>query len=250
MKIFNTLAIAKHPAKVSPTPSPLSMISKPNKGSQNKSTRVLAKGPTYVNADIQKSEILNDNEGKSGIYKWTRRRGGRSYIGSSIDIKGRLRNYFNYSYIETQAKLDNSLICKALLQYGYYAFSLEILEYCKPTDLKLTEQKYMDLLKPEYNTVKQAGNSGLKRTAESKERMRSAKLGTTLSEETKARISVNRDNSKAVRVTNDKTAEVTEFSSMRKAAANIGVSHTSVSTHIKKQGFYKGKGYTVYPLLF
>ena len=47
--------------------APLSLISK-NKSSQNKSTLV-AKGPTYVNADIQKADILNDNNGKSGIYK-------------------------------------------------------------------------------------------------------------------------------------------------------------------------------------
>ena len=149
----------------------------------------------------------------------------------------RLRNYFNYSYLETQAKLDNSLICEALLQYGYHAFSLEILEYCKPTDLKQTEQKYMDLLEPAYNLIKTAGNSGLKRTAESKERMRSAKLGTTLSDETKAKISASRDNSKAVRVTNDKTKYITELSSIRRAAAKIGApgSSSSISTHINNR---------------
>ena len=107
----------------------------------------------------------------------------------------------------------------------------------------------MDLLNPDYNRIKTAGNSGLKRTDESKERMRSAKLGTTLSDETKAKVSANRDNSKAVRVTNDDTGDVTELPSMRKAATKIGVSSSSVSTHIKEQGFYKGKGYTVYPLL-
>ena len=65
-------------AKLSPTPhassrqveAPLSLISKPlrKKGSQNKSA-IVAKGPIYVNADIQKADILNDNNGKSGIYK-------------------------------------------------------------------------------------------------------------------------------------------------------------------------------------
>ena len=109
----------------------------------------------------------------------------------------------------------------------------------------------MDLLSPKYNILKQAGNPGLKRTDISKERMRSAKLGKSLSDETKAKMSANRDNSKAVRVTNDrdKTREVTELPSIRKAAAKIGVSHSTLSTHIEKQGIYKGKGYTVYPLL-
>ena len=117
------------------------------------------------------------------------------------------------------------------------------MEYCNPTDLKRTEQKYLDIFKPEYNKMKTSGNPGLKRTAESKERMRSAKLGTLLSDETKAKMSANRDNSKAVRVTNDKTGEVTEYPSMRRAAAKLGVSSTSVSTNIKKQGLYKVKGY-------
>ena len=103
----------------------------------------------------------------------------------------------------------------------------------------------MDLLKPEYNRWA----SGLKRTASSKERMRLAKLGTTHSDETKAKRSANREASIAVRVTNDSTGDITELSSMRKAAAKIGASSGSVSTHIREQGFYKGKGYTVYPLL-
>jgi group I intron endonuclease len=68
-------------------------------------------------------------------------------VGSSVDIRSRLINYFNYSYLELNAKLDRSLICKALLRYGQQSFSVEILEYCKLTwrDLKKTEQKYMDL---------------------------------------------------------------------------------------------------------
>ena len=106
--------------------------------------------------------------------------------------------------------------------------SLEILEYCKPTDLKQTEQKYMDMLSPGYNTLKKAGNPGLKRTAESKEKMRLAKLGQVLSDETKAKMSANRDNSKAVRVTKDDDGDITELPSMRKAAEKVGASSGSV----------------------
>lgn len=47
----------------------------------------------------------------------------------------------------------------ALLLYGYSNFSLEILEYCEPSDVISREQYYMDLLKPEYNTLKTAGSS-------------------------------------------------------------------------------------------
>lgn len=203
----------------------------------------------YANVDSQKSDILADNKGKSGIYKWTRRRSGDSYVGSSVDIKGRLKAYFNLSYLEHNAKLG-SLICKALVKYGYSAFSFEILSYCSPSDLKKTEQKYMDLLKPKYNTLKVAGNSGLKRTPDesSKQLMREAKLGKPRSDETKAKMSANRAASKALRVTNVKTGDVMDLSSIRRAAAKLGVSHVSLSTHLKNKGFYESKGYSVYPL--
>ena len=177
---------------------------------------------------------------------------GASYVGSAVDRKGRLKAYFNFSYLEHNAKEDKSLICKALVKYnkGYSAFSFEILEYCNPADIKRTEQKYMDLFNPKYNIMKVAleGNPGLKRTDESKERMRLAKLGKPRSDETKAKMAANRANSKCLRVTNVKTGDVMDFPSIRRAAAKLGVSHTSLSTHIKNKGFYESKGYSVYPL--
>lgn len=108
-----------------------------------------------------------------------------------------------------------------------------------------TEQYYIDLFKPEYNIRTIASNSGLKRSDASKERMRAKKLGTLRSDETKARMSVNRANSQAVVVTDEATGEVTELPSMRKAAVMLGVSSTVVSTYIKKQDFYKANGYRV-----
>lgn len=38
---------------------------------------------TYLNADIQKLDIINDNIKKAGIYRWTSLLTGKSYIGSS-----------------------------------------------------------------------------------------------------------------------------------------------------------------------
>jgi len=45
------------------------------------------------------------------------------------------------------------------LKYGYIKFSIDILEYCEPSDLIKREQYYMDVLKPEYNILKKAGSS-------------------------------------------------------------------------------------------
>ena len=50
-----------------------------------------------------------------------------------------------------------SMICKSLLKNGYSRFTLEILEYCDPSEAVLREQYYIDLLKPALaNKVKEA----------------------------------------------------------------------------------------------
>ena len=48
-------------------------------------------------------------------------------------------------------------IDRALLKYGYSKFKLEILEYCKISNLIEREQYYLDNLKPEYNILLKAG---------------------------------------------------------------------------------------------
>ena len=94
-------------------------------------------------------------------------------------------------------------IYKALLKYGYSNFQLEILEYCEANNAVEREQHYIDIYKPEYNTLKLAGSSlGYKHTEETlakfKERSHSEetraqlskkRVGTKLSEETRAKIS-------------------------------------------------------------
>lgn len=70
-----------------------------------------------------------------------------AYVGSSVNLGNRLRNYFHYSYLSNSRGI--SLIKQALLKYGYSSFKVEILEYCDPTVVR--EQHLMDLLKPEYN---------------------------------------------------------------------------------------------------
>lgn len=82
----------------------------------------------YDNADTDKIDILKDNKGKSGIYRLTNKNNGKSYIGSSVNLNKRLREYFNIKYLELNLSMR---ICRALLKYGYSNFQLEILEYCE-----------------------------------------------------------------------------------------------------------------------
>ena len=117
-----------------------------------------------------KKDILNENKGKSGIYMLTNKITKKIYIGQSKDLSNRFKNYFNLSYLKSQASL---IISRAIAKYGYSEFSLTILEYCDKSDLLTREQFYFDKLNPQYNILKIAGSS----------------LNSKHSEYTKARIS-------------------------------------------------------------
>lgn len=127
----------------------------------------------YRNADIDKLRIIKDNKGKSGVYRWVNLINGKSYIGSSVDLKKRIGHYFSFAYLERYVKKGKSQIYAALLKYGYSSFSLEILEYCDRSIAVSREQYYIDLLNPEYNILKKAGSSlGYKHSEETIEKLR------------------------------------------------------------------------------
>ena len=93
----------------------------------------------YEDAYLMKKYILKENKGKSGIYMLTNKLTNDIYIGQSIDISKRFRNYFNPSYIKSK---DSFIISRALIKYGYSNFSVTILEYCDKSDLIKREQYY------------------------------------------------------------------------------------------------------------
>jgi group I intron endonuclease len=116
---------------------------------------------TYSNAERDKSVIYKENKNKCGVYKWTNLVTGESYVGSSISLTKRFRDYYKES--------KRLVIYNAILKHGYNNFSLDILEYCCPNKVIEREQYYIDLLKPEYNILKMAGSClGYKHTKETK----------------------------------------------------------------------------------
>jgi group I intron endonuclease len=91
---------------------------------------------------------------------------GKQYVGSAVDLRVRLRTYFNRNALKRD---NNMLICRALLKHGYSNFTLEILKYCSPEKCIKWEQLFLDLLNPEYNILKNAYSSlGYKHSAESR----------------------------------------------------------------------------------
>jgi group I intron endonuclease len=111
------------------------------------------------NAETLKLTIYKDNKNKSGIYRLTNNITGKSYIGSSINLSVRFAHYYSFAFLNRIINKSNSIICRALLKYGYSNFSLDILEYCDYSILREKEQYYLDKLKPKYNILPIAGSS-------------------------------------------------------------------------------------------
>jgi hypothetical protein len=84
----------------------------------------------YKNADLDKLLIIKENKAKCGVYRWINLTNNKSYIGSSVNLAKRFREYFNINFLEREIKNNKSLIYRSVIKYGYSNFSLEIQEHC------------------------------------------------------------------------------------------------------------------------
>lgn len=189
-----------------------------------------------------------------------------------MDLTVRLYKYYSLK----QLTLHRTPIHNALLKYGFNNFSLEILEYCED-DVNPTsrEQYYLDLLKPEYNILKQANsllgfkhsestleffNNERKVSVETRKNLSLAATGRVLSEETRKKLSEVRKDiklsaetrtliSKAaiilrgvkVSVKNLETLEIIEYTSLTEAAQALSVSRPAVKKSLDTGRPVRGK---------
>jgi len=140
--------------------------------------------------ESSKVKILAENKKKSGIYMWKNKLNGKIYVGSGVDLSRRLSKYYLPSFMQAQlAKGGKSAIYSAILKHGYQDFSLYILEYCDISRVLETEQKYLDLYKPEYNLLLIAGSrQGHIVSDETRAKMSKAFQGLVVSEEGRKNI--------------------------------------------------------------
>ena len=172
----------------------------------------------YENADRQKLSILEENKVKSGVYLFRNLTNEKIYIGSSMDLRRRFKEYFNVNHL---LRNKNLAICAALGKYGYSLFSLEVLEYCDPSNILKREQYYLDLIKPQYNILKTAGSFvGFKHTEETKNKLAVLFKGNKNSQNHPAAVSVE--------VLDLESGETSIFSSARKAAVALNISNSTV----------------------
>lgn len=201
---------------------------------------------TYKNAETCRLILFKDNRNKSGVYRWTHIASGKYYIGSAIDISKRLKSYYSAYYLNRQLSSNSSAIYRAILKYGYSAFSIDIIEYCEINRVIEREQYYLDLLKPEYNILKTAGSVvGLKHSKSSIDRIRISNIGRKHSSITKLNIALNSFKAKAVTVTKLKTGEINQFTSIRSAALHCEMHPSYIAKCLKLKGIYNGKFYTI-----
>lgn len=154
-------------------------------------------------------KLNRDTEILTGIYKITNPQG-KVYIGQSIDIKRRFKEYCSTGYSNSQPKLINSLN-----KYGPERHKFTVLEECEAVKLNERErywQERFNVLEEGLNCkltqigdksgvlseetkkkigIKSQGRKGRlgkKHTKETKEKMRLAALGRKHSKKTKEKI--------------------------------------------------------------
>lgn len=186
---------------------------------------------TYTDLIQEKSSILKQNKGKSGIYMFTNKINGKRYVGSSLDLSKRFKNYLNLSYL--LYKKESMNIKKSLVAYGFINFKLEILEYCEPSVLVEREQYYLDTLNPEYNILKIAGSTaGVKRNEATILKLKS--VASNRSKETLAKLKLHLEKLNASQEHKDHLTKLnTSLEHIAKTAKSVSV-YNVVRSLLKK----------------
>lgn len=137
--------------------------------------------PTLQWKEIRKVTRTPDTKKPlSGIYGIINKSNGKSYIGSSMKLLDRIKDYFQDWYLVNRADL---VICKAIAKYGkgnFIVVLLEVKEDASRENILSLEQSWIDDVKPEYNLLKTAGSPlGSKHTDESKAKMKAKRATRT-----------------------------------------------------------------------
>lgn len=143
---------------------------------------------TYKNLKEDRDGIIKGEKDKSGVYCLVNKINNHTYVGSSIHLASRIKNYLNTSFIKN-SKNVNMPIIKALIKYDHSNFSLLILEYVDIKILTAKETFYITNIMPYYNVLKQGYSSlGYVHTKETKKLLFELAKNRTHSIETKGLI--------------------------------------------------------------
>lgn len=118
-----------------------------------------------------------------GIYAITNKTNGKSYVGSSVNMCQRFKNHRTRLLAGTH---ENSKLQKSWNKHGEKSFRFHVLDYVDyKEELIITEQQYIDSLRPEYNILPLARNSlGIKRRQSTKDKISLSKKGKPIGPQT------------------------------------------------------------------
>ena len=85
------------------------------------------------------------------VYKFTNTVTGDFYIGSRKNVKQSLANH---KYQSVWISIPNDQMYQDIQKYGIDKFELEILAEVESEQLKETKQKFIETLKPTYNSIR------------------------------------------------------------------------------------------------
>lgn len=190
----------------------------------------------FFDADKDKLDILKYIKGKSGIYMWTNKLNGKKYVGSSVDLRRRVLEYYNVNRMLNEKSMPINV---ALLKYGYTNFSFTILEICDKDSLMSREKHFFEVYSPEYNILKTPGSpsrgSGWTHSEATIESMRTAALKTFKSTEFLTKLSKGQSTGIEVEVT-DLEAQApnntTTYHAIRAAARALDIDKRYIEHYI------------------
>lgn len=187
----------------------------------------------FFDADKDKLDILKYIKGKSGIYMWTNKLNGKKYVGSSVDLKRRVLEYYNVNRLLNAKSMPINI---ALLKYGYTNFSFTILEICDKDSLMSREKHFFEVYSPEYNILKTPGSpsrgSGWTHSEATIESMRIAASKTFKSPEFLTKLSKGQSTGIEVEVTDLETNNTTTYHAIRAAARALDIDKRYIEHYI------------------
>ena len=159
-----------------------------NNSCSNDKKKDLNTEKVYNSLKQDRVQILKDQKDKSGVYCLINNINGHAYVGSSINLASRMRNYLNNTFLKSKQNI-NMPIVKALLKYDQSNFTLLIFEYIEPEILAIKETFYITHIIPYYNVLKQGYSSlGYKHTENTKKLLSELASNKIHSRKTKALI--------------------------------------------------------------
>lgn len=220
----------------------------------------------YNNFKEKRLQLIKDQKDKSGVYCLINLLNGYIYIGSSVNLAIRMRNYLNTTFLKNK-KNKNMPIVKALLKYGQSNFAVLIIENVNIENLSVRETHYIRQLLPYYNVLKQGYSSlGYKHTEATKQMLSDLAKNRIHSFKTKALITraligennpfynknhsiesklrmIEANSAYSVYIYNSYRKLLVIFPSVKTLAKLINSNHSTIVSYIKNGTLFRGEWY-------